>query len=118
MTESQHQANIFKWSLQPSIRSKYPCLKLLYHTANERNCSAAEGANLKRQGVKKGVPDLHLPVARGPYHSLYIELKTETGNEMKEQTWWREELTAQGNFSSVCHGWEAAVRTIEWYLCL
>ena len=60
-------------------------------------------------GVKKGVPDLCLPVARGRYHGLYIELKTPTG---------RERLNAEGCFAEICHGWESAAKVLAWYLGL
>lgn len=36
----------------------------------------------------------------------------------KIQPWWVEQLNAQGRYATVCHGWESAVRTIEWYLRL
>jgi hypothetical protein len=75
--ENQHQAAVIKWSL--CVRGKYPELKLLYHVPNERKCSAVEGANLKRAGVKRGVPDLCLPVARGKYHGLLH------GNERRDR---------------------------------
>lgn len=35
----------------------------------------ATAVALKRQGVKAGVPDICLPVARNGYHGLHIELK-------------------------------------------
>ncbi len=117
-TEGQHQATLLKWAAQPSIRKQYPCLKLLHHIPNGGSRDEREAAQLKRQGVKKGVPDLHLPVARGQYHSLYIELKTEAGTSSSEQNWWIEELNAEGNFAQVAHGWESARRLIEWYLSL
>lgn len=118
MTESQHQAYVFKWSEQPSIRSKWPCLKLLHHIANERHCTPAQGAQLKRLGVRKGVPDLDLPVARGRYHGLRIEMKDEDGKTSPEQDWWIHELQNQDYFAEVCHGWQSAVRVLEWYLSL
>ncbi len=118
VTEAQHQRAVILWSEQPSIRQKYPELKLLYHIPNGGTRDAVEGRHLKEQGVKSGVPDLHLPVARGPYHSLYIEMKTETGDTSGAQDWWLEELSKQGNFCEVCHGWESAVKVLEWYLCL
>jgi hypothetical protein len=100
------------------VRGKYPALKLLFHIPNGGRRDTIEAVNLKRQGVKSGVPDLFLPVARGQYHGLFIELKTETGRASPEQQWWMEELTKQGYFATVCHGWESAVRTIEWYMDL
>ena len=117
-TESQHQQAVFKWAAQPSIRSKWPELSMLHHIKNETTEGPRQVAVDKAGGVKKGVPDLHLPVARGRYHSLYIEMKTETGRTSPEQGWWIEHLNAEGNFAEVCHGWQSAVRVIEWYMTL
>ena len=118
MTEAQHQSNVIKWSQQPSIRQKWPELALLHHIPNGGSRDPVEGRHLKAQGVKRGVPDLCLPVARGPYHGLYIEMKAETGTASPEQKWWGEQLLAQGNMWEVCHGWRSAVRVLEWYLTL
>ena len=116
-TEAQHQATVIKWSQQPSIRSKWPELALLHHIKNEEpNGGAKQVAVDKAMGVKKGVPDLCLPVARGQYHGLYIEMKTEKGRTSPEQDWWGEKLLAQGYMWEVCHGWQSAVRVLEWYL--
>ena len=74
--------------------------------------------HLKQQGVKSGVPDLCLPVPRGRYHGLYIEMKTESGHTTAVQEWWGERLQAQGYAWRVCHGWQAAVALLKWYLQL
>lgn len=118
MTELQHQQCVIKWGQQPEIRSKWPELALLYHIPNERYCTPVQGKQLKRAGVRSGVPDLCLPVPRGQYHGLYIEMKTETGRTSDTQNWWGERLLAQGYFWEVCHGWSSAVRVLEWYLSL
>ena len=76
MTEDQIQQAVIRWSQQASVRKMFPQLALLYHIPNERKCTPQQGARLKRMGVKSGVPDLHLPVARGVYHGLYLEMKT------------------------------------------
>lgn len=117
-SEAQHQATVFKWTRQPSIHQQWPELSLLHHIPNGGNRDPIEAKHLKQQGVKAGVPDLFLPVARGKYHGLYIEMKTETGHTSDEQEWWGEHLTAQGYAWQVCHGWQAAVSTLEWYLSL
>lgn len=118
MTEAQHQANVIKWSQQPTIRRRWPELALLHHIPNGGSRDPVEGRHLKAQGVKRGVPDLCLPVARGPYHGLYIEMKTETGRPTPEQAWWGGKLLEQGNMWEVCHGWKRAVEVLEWYLTL
>lgn len=116
MTEAQHQQMIIKWSQQPTIRHMYPELKLLYHVPNERKCSAIQGRLLKLMGVKSGVPDLVLPVARGGYHGLYLELKADKGKLSDSQKWWLLELTRQGYYAVCCHGWEEAVECLKVYL--
>lgn len=117
-SESSHQQAVIKWSQQPSVRERYPELALLHHIKNETKEGAAQVAVDKAMGVKKGVPDLHLPVARGGYHSLYIEMKNETGRANDAQNWWLERLSMEGNYTVVCHGWQSAVDILTWYLGL
>lgn len=116
MTEAQEQATLFRWAAQPSIRGKYPELKLLHHIKNETKEGAAQVAIDKRSGVKKGVPDLCLPVARGGYHGLYIEMKTAKGRLSPEQKWWLEELNGQQYRAVMCRGWKEAAEVLEGYL--
>jgi len=113
-SEAQHQAAVFKWSLL--MRARYPELKLLHAIPNGGRRDPIEATHLKQQGVKRGVPDLHLPVARRGFHSLYIEVKTDVGRTTPDQDWWHEELIQSGNCVQVCRGWESAVALLEWYL--
>lgn len=117
-SEDQHQINVIKWTQQPTVRERWPELKLLYHIPNERKCDPRQGKKLRLMGVRRGVPDLHLPVPRGRYHGLYIEMKTETGSMTEDQKWWMKELKGQGNAYALCHGWEVATRILEWYMTL
>lgn len=94
-----------------------PELKLLYHIPNEGKRSRAGGARMVAEGLKKGVPDICLPVARGESHGLYIELKRErSGKPTPDQLAWMEALMAQGYAVSLCHGWLAASQVILDYL--
>lgn len=117
-SEDQHQINVIKWTQQPAVRERWPELKLLYHIPNERKCDPRQGKKLRLMGVRRGVPDLHLPVPRGRYHGLYIEMKTESGSMTEDQKWWMKELKGQGNAYALCHGWEVATRILEWYMTL
>lgn len=117
-SERQHQQAVMKWARQPSIRERWPELALLHHIKNETTGGAAEVAADKAMGVKKGVPDLCLPVARGGFHGLYIEMKTPSGKASEAQRWWVTRLTEQGYRAVVCHGYDAAVAELCWYLSL
>lgn len=94
----------------------YPELKLMYHIPNGGKRGKSEGARLKRAGVKKGVPDLCLPVPRRNYHGLYIEMKYGNGRTSKEQKEWINKLNEQGYYAVVCNGFEEAKDTIERYI--
>lgn len=117
MTETQHQTTLIKWTQQPSIRQQYPELALLFHVPNERS-DKVQAAILKKMGVRRGVPDLFLPVPSGQYHGLFIEMKTEKGKASDDQLWWIDHLKANGYTCSVCYGWKHATEVLEWYLNL
>lgn len=114
-TEAQEQCYLFRWMAYNA--RKYPELKLCFHIPNGGSRHRAEAAHLQAQGVRAGVPDLCLPVARGPYHGLYIELKRVKGGRLSiAQTEWLQALQAQGYRAVVCAGWESARDTIVEYL--
>lgn len=77
-----------------------------------------EAFNLKRQGVRAGVPDLCLPVSRGKYHALYIELKVGNNKATEKQRKWIKRLREQGNLALVCYGWEEASAVLLKYIKL
>lgn len=114
--EDKEQMYLIKWTQQPAIRKAYPCLKLLFHIPNERKCTPQQGKILKLMGVKKGVPDLFLPVACGKYSGLWIEMKAEGGKASEEQLWWKSELAEQGYCAIICYGWAMASKVISDYL--
>lgn len=99
-------------------QAKHPELKLIYHIPNGGSRNTLEAANLKRQGVKAGVPDLCLPVARNGFHGLYIEMKYGKNKTTENQKEWLEDLTTQGYFTAVCYGAEEAKEIIAKYLQL
>ena len=88
----------------------------MYHIPNEGVRTKANGARLKAEGMKAGVPDICLPCARGGYHGLYIELKAGKNKPTKKQKEWSADLNAEGYYACVCWGWEAAQKVIEMYL--
>jgi hypothetical protein len=71
---------------------------------------------MKAEGVKRGVPDLYLPVASDGHHGLYIEMKTCKGRLSSEQQQWGKALQAQGYRFRMCRSWQEAARTIADYL--
>lgn len=114
-TESVEQQHLFQWARMAS--GKWPELELMYHIPNEGKRTRAGGGRMKAEGLKKGVPDICLPVARGEHHGLYIELKREKNSKVtREQLEWIEALVNQGYVAAVCRGCGEAIDLITGYL--
>ena len=115
-TEDQEQIALFNWAAWMS-KTKWPELAMMYHVPNGGYRNKAEAGRFRAQGVKSGVPDIVLPVARGGYHGLYIELKRTVGGRVsEEQREWLGKLNAQGYYTAVCKGWEEASHVVRSYL--
>ena len=114
-TENAEQAALFQWADFAALT--YPELVMMYAIPNGGLRDARTAVTLQRTGVKSGVPDICLPVARGGYGALYIELKRVKGGLLSaNQKVWLDRLNQAGNRAVVCKGWDAARDTIMDYL--
>lgn len=78
---------------------------------------AALVSKAKREGVRNGVPDLFLPIARGGYHGLFIEMKRLKGGVTSaEQKSWHQYLNEQGFLCVVCKGADNAIQLLKEYM--
>ena len=122
--EADEQAALFRWA--ELLQNRIPELALLNGSLNGVYLSKAQAGKAKAAGMKKGFPDINLPVPRGGYHGLYIELKIKpyrgsTGRKAypktsKEQIWWNEQLIEQGYRAVFRSGFDAAKDEILNYL--
>ncbi|MBD5128452.1 MAG: VRR-NUC domain-containing protein [Ruminococcaceae bacterium] len=112
--EDTEQIHLFDWAAMQS--GKYPELMSLFHIPNGGKRDAREAARFKRMGVKPGVPDLFLPVPRGGFHGLFIELKAPKGKPTDNQAKWLSVLEARGYAACICFGFDEARRDIINYL--
>lgn len=114
-SEAEEQTRIFEWAFLS--RGRHPELGLLFAIPNGGSRHPAEAGHLKAQGVKSGVPDMFLPVSRGKYHGLFIELKRVKGGRASvAQEAWIQELRKQGYRADIVKGSDAAVHLIIDYL--
>src|SRR5690242_17575374 len=107
---------LFAWADVAANRT--PELKLLHAIPNYARVSPRWGAWMKAEGKRAGVPDVHLPVRKGVYSSLYIELKVKPNKESATQRIWRESLNDAGNLAVLCYGWLEARDVLEAYVNL
>lgn len=115
LTESQEQQTLFGFC---SVElSRYPELEMLAHIPNEGKRTKSTGGRLKKEGLRKGYPDIVLNISRQEYHGLFLELKRKRGSKItKEQKEWIIKLNRQGNAAAFCYGWEQAWGFIYAYL--
>lgn len=112
--EAAEQEALFRWASY--MCGKYSELRLLHHIPNGGSRNKIEATNLKRQGVKSGVPDICLPVPRANFHGLYIELKAGKNKATEKQRDWLYALQEQGYVAVICVGCEQAIEVITKYL--
>ena len=114
-SEHAHQVALFCWAAIES--ANYPELRLMFAIPNGGERNKIVAANLKAEGVKRHVPDIFLPVSRGAFHGLFIELKKPGKHHVDDgQRAFIEELHRLGYGAKVCVGWEEARDMILTYL--
>jgi hypothetical protein len=128
MQEDEDQIALFRWV---EIYSEVvPELKWLYHCPNGGDRDIRVAVRLKLMGVRAGVADLMLPVARrrpladypGPdrsgwYHGFYGELKRSGGDRPTgKQMEFLRDMRAAGYYVTWERGYVAMWHAIEDYL--
>jgi hypothetical protein len=121
-SEHDEQFVIFEWARWN--HSTMPELKLMFAVPNGGKRHIGVARKMKAEGVKAGVPDIVLPVARKGFHGLFIELKRDSirpkrggsGGVSPVQREWLDALQVQGYRVEVCYGAREAMKIIEGYL--
>jgi hypothetical protein len=113
MTEHDEQVAFIQWCKLNEAR--YPGLDLIFAIPNGGKRHPVVAMKLKAEGVRPGVPDLCLPVARQGFHGLYIEMKDKRGHVSPEQDEKIIRLCAEGYRAVVCMGWIVASMIISQY---
>lgn len=128
-TEEAEQIALFAWAALEA--GKRPELRWLFHIPNggaragDKRTAMMRGARLKAAGVRAGVADLCLPVTRGGYSGLYVEMKKlsekpkregSRGGVSDEQLAFGQFVRSQHYGWIVCYGWHEAAQVIIQYL--
>lgn len=114
-SEYEIQRDIFAWA--EVANGKYRGLDLMYATGSGLRLPVGLLMKAKRMGIiKKGLPDIVLPVARKGYHGLYIELKTDKGKPSADQVIFIKRLIEEGYFAITCKGFDEAIKMIIDYM--
>ena len=112
--EHKIQARAITW--KEGAKYQIRDLWMLHAIPNGGLRDKATAAILKAEGVTPGIPDLHLPVGRGGYLSLFIEVKTPEGKLSQVQKEMIPILKAAGNKVEVCRTSQEIIDTVIEYL--
>lgn len=96
----------------------HPEARKIFHIPNEGKMSAIAGAILNREGRQKGVADLFLPVARGGFHGLWIEVKIPGDKLTDEQRTFGRQVVGDGYQFFAIWDSQAGIDTVMNYLGL
>lgn len=115
--ESWEQEQVFSWIRSNQIR--YPKLQLAYSTLNGVRLGARTRAAAKRQGNRRGVCDIVLPIKSGDgqWPGMYLELKRVKGGSVSnEQREFIRGVVTEGYYAAVARGHIEAIVEIKKYL--
>jgi len=121
--EHDEQRSLMTWAAV--MAREIPELNLLFAIPNGGHRNMLVAKKMKAEGVKPGVPDLFLPVARQGFHGLFIEMKTVDnkpktskgkGGISELQSRWLMTLKHHGYRAVVCYGRDEATKTLLDYL--
>ena len=88
----------------------------LFAVPNGGYRTPSTAAKIKAEGALPGVSDLILLIARGGYHGLLIELKTDKGRQSEAQREWQRLIEADGYKYVVVRSIEEFIKVVEAYL--
>ena len=110
VSESAIQKAVMEWvNLKPTIKN------FIIHIPNEGKRSARYGKSLKDMGMRPGVADLFIAMARHECNGAWIELKSTNGVLTEQQKEFLHDMEEQNYFTQVCGSIESAIATIDWY---
>ena len=116
-SEHDEQRDLFAWAEMERVR--HPHLALMFAVPNGARTSMSVAKRLKAEGLRKGVPDIVLPVARGGFHGLFVEMKRQKATPSavnEDQRNWHFALMSEGYAVHTCRGFEQARTVILEYL--
>lgn len=116
VSEHDEQVRVIQW-FEAHYRDLYPLL-MAYPSG-----FVAGGKNkfglinkMKKEGWRKGVPDLFLALPSVDCGGLWIEMKAEKGKASQEQLEYLERLSGVGYEAHLCKGADAAIHVISEYM--
>lgn len=109
-SETSIHLAVMQWvRLHPKI------VPYVIHIPNEGKRSQRFGRQLKNMGMRPGVSDLFVALAKHDYHGAWIELKTPKGRVQESQEIFLSDMKAAGYYTSITRGFDETINLLQWY---
>jgi len=115
-----------KSNIEHEIQSEYfkklkdipevPELDFIFAIPNGGRRHIVTALKMKKEGVKRGVPDIMIPIVKGNSPGMFIETKAPDGKESKSQIRYRIFLKSQGYQHKICRSAKELLDTTLNYL--
>lgn len=115
--EFDEQCALIQWCRIPANIARYPGLDLISASLNGVKLSKAQAGKAKAAGMLAGEHDLRIPVPRGGFVGLIVEMKAGKGRPTPAQLWYGERMEAEGHCVRYAWSWLDARAVIIAYLC-
>lgn len=115
--EDDEQRSLFHWLRAVRWKDR-PLTKYAWHCWNGGKRNPKEAARMVGLGVKPGVPDVTMAIARHSFHGLYIELKVGNNRLTDSQKEVQSMLIEEGYCVRLAYSWHEAARFVCDYLDL
>ena len=112
--EHQHQAAFF--AILKNNEFRYPFLEFIFAVPNAAKRNKQTAGILIAEGLKAGVPDVVIPMARRGFHGAYIENKAGKNTLTASQIKYRDFLISETYYFKSCYSVDEQISTLEWYL--
>jgi hypothetical protein len=119
MSEHDEQKAVIDWCddyaqlrWRKSVNGKFP----IFAVPNAAKRGPRLSAFLIAEGLRSGVPDLFVAVARGKFNGLFIEMKFGKNTTSDTQKEWIEFLSSENYKTCVCWSAAEAINEITVYM--
>lgn len=114
-SEHAHQTALFCWAALPETREHFPGIELMFAIPNGGERNKIVAAKMKAEGVKAGVLDIFLPLPKGNFHGMFLEMKKHPNKPTEEQHKFAIAVQNKGYYCAVAYSWLQACDIIANY---
>ena len=117
-TDKRHAEDLLQEQCIKWMANTYPGVLYCGNHAGTCASSIMEALWAKRRGYIPGAPDINVCQPAGPFHGMFIEMKTPSGKLRANQKDYLDRLRRRGYFTCVCRTFDGFKTVVTKYMSL